>query len=218
MKERETGRFTSPTGTVKETDKPVSPPLMRDRPLHRTYRESERKRDRPVSPHLDRVKETDKPVSPPPKRDRPFHLTYRQSERNRDKHVSPPLKRDSPVTPHLQRERERERQTLDIGRSVYHFYNIYTVQLDTQCSCTDCLLILRCQLYMFRTVTVHPQELLFRYCMCRLWYVQFFLKRCTRRTYRAVRLLPHTTVCTYSIYKEAPEDGPLQSETCRADT
>ena len=27
-----------------------------------------------------------------------------------------------------------------------------------------------------------------------------------------------TTVCTYSIYKEAPEDGPLRSETCRADT
>ena len=30
--------------------------------------------------------------------------------------------------------------------------------------------MLRCQLYMFRTVTVHPQELLCRYCMCRLWY------------------------------------------------
>jgi hypothetical protein len=24
---------------------------------------------------------------------------------------------------------------------------------------------------MFQTVTVHPQELLCRYCMCRLWYV-----------------------------------------------
>ena len=33
------------------------------------------------------------------------------------------------------------------------------------------LLVLRCQLDMFRTVTVHPQELLCRYCMCRLWYV-----------------------------------------------
>ena len=60
---------------------------------------------------------------------------------------------------------------LDIGRSVYHFCNIYTVQQDTQCSCTDCLLMLRCQLYMFRTVTVRLQELLCRYCMCRLWYV-----------------------------------------------
>ena len=57
-------------------------------------------------------------------------------------------------------------------KAVYHFCNIYTVQRDTQCSCTDwVLLVLRCQLYMFRTVTVHPQELLFRYCMCRLWYV-----------------------------------------------
>ena len=50
-------------------------------------------------------------------------------------------------------------------------WNIYTFQRDTQCSSTDCLLMLRCQLYMFRTVTVHPQELLFRCCMCRLWYV-----------------------------------------------
>ena len=49
--------------------------------------------------------------------------------------------------------------------------NIYTFQRDTQCSCTDCLLILRCQLYMFLTVTVHHQELLFRCCMCRLRYV-----------------------------------------------
>ena len=51
------------------------------------------------------------------------------------------------------------------------FCNIYTFQRDTQCSSTDCLLMHRCQLYMFRTVTVHPQELLFRCCMCRLWYV-----------------------------------------------
>ena len=51
------------------------------------------------------------------------------------------------------------------------FCNIYTFQQDTQCSSTDCLLMLRCQLYMFRTITVHPQELLFRCCMCRLWYV-----------------------------------------------
>ena len=63
------------------------------------------------------------------------------------------------------------RYVLDIGRSVYHFCNIYTFQRDTQCSSTDCFLMHRCQLYMFRTVTVHPQELLFRRCMCRLWYV-----------------------------------------------
>ena len=51
------------------------------------------------------------------------------------------------------------------------FCNIYTFQRDTQRCSTDCLLMHRCQLYMFRTVTVHPQELLFRCCMCRLWYV-----------------------------------------------
>ena len=51
------------------------------------------------------------------------------------------------------------------------FCNIYTVQRDTQCCSTDCLLMYRCHFYMFRTVTVHPQELLFRCCMCRLWYV-----------------------------------------------
>ena len=51
------------------------------------------------------------------------------------------------------------------------FCNIYTFQWDTRCCSTDCLLMHRCQLYMFRTVTVHPQELHFRCCMCRLWYV-----------------------------------------------
>ena len=33
------------------------------------------------------------------------------------------------------------------------------------------LLMHRCQLYMFRTVTVHPRELLFRCCTCVLLYV-----------------------------------------------
>ena len=53
---------------------------------------------------------------------------------------------------------------------VSFFCNIYTFR-DTQCCSTDCLLMHRCQLYIFRTVTVHPQELLFRCCMCTLWYV-----------------------------------------------
>ena len=73
------------------------------------------------------------------------------------------------------------------------------------------LLVLRFQLYMFRTVTVHPQELLCRYCMCRLWYVLI-----VQLDVSGSALL--TIVCTYSIYKEAPEDGPLRSETCRAET
>ena len=54
------------------------------------------------------------------------------------------------------------KQKYDQHRQHRHFQYIYTFQRDTQCSCTDCLLILGCQLYMFRTVTVHPQELLLR--------------------------------------------------------
>ena len=90
------------------------------------------------------------------------------------------------------------------------------------------LLVLRFQLYMFRTVTVHPQEPLCRYCMCRLWYV---LIGPADTTFEEELVLPQTLyqlgvsgsafltiVCTYSIYKEAPEDGPLRSETCTADT
>ena len=63
------------------------------------------------------------------------------------------------------------------------FCNIYTFQRDTQCCSTVCLLMHRCQLYMFRTVTVHPQELLFRCCMCRLWYVVRTAQSDTSRWY-----------------------------------
>ena len=49
-------------------------------------------------------------------------------------------------------------------------------------------------------------------------YIHFFLKRCTSWTYQVVHFLPRTIVCTYGFYKEAPEDGPLRSETCRTDT
>ena len=48
---------------------------------------------------------------------------------------------------------------------------IHSNEIHTVVALIKCFLILRCQLYMFRTVTVHPQELLRRYCMCRLWYV-----------------------------------------------
>ena len=67
--------------------------------------------------------------------------------------------------------RNNWRKNLTLEGPCIIFCNIYTFQRDTQCSSTDSLLMLRCQLYMFRTVTVHPQELLFRCCMCRLWYV-----------------------------------------------
>ena len=62
---------------------------------------------------------------------------------------------------------------------------IYTSQRDTQRSSTDCLLMLRCQLYIFRTVTVHPQEPLFRCGMCRLWYAVRTALSDTSRWYSA---------------------------------
>ena len=71
----------------------------------------------------------------------------------------------------LQRDLPTRRTFFFLIYSSNIIYIIYTFQRDTQCSSTDCLLMHRCQLYMFRTVTVHPQELFFRCCMCRLWYV-----------------------------------------------
>ena len=86
------------------------------------------------------------------------------------------------------------------------FCNINTFQRDTQCCSTDCLLMHRCQLYMFRTVTVHPQEFLFRCCMCRLWYVVRTALSDTSRWYSVLPQMlyqpdvsAHTIVCTYSI-------------------
>ena len=49
--------------------------------------------------------------------------------------------------------------------------DIHSNEIHNAVALIKCLLVLRCQLYMFRTVTVHTQELLFRCCMCRLWYV-----------------------------------------------
>ena len=53
------------------------------------------------------------------------------------------------------------------------FCNIYiqSKEIHNVVALIKCLLVLRCQLYMFRTVTVHPQEPLCRNCMCKLWYV-----------------------------------------------
>ena len=77
---------------------------------------------------------------------------------------------------------------------------------------------------MFRTLTVHPQELLRRYCMCRLWYVLIrpagttFEEELLPQTLYRRDVSAHAIACTYGIYKEAPEDGALRSEACRADT
>ena len=56
------------------------------------------------------------------------------------------------------------------------------------------ILILRCQLYMFRTVTVHPQELLFKCCMCRLWYV---LVQRLRKNCSSSNVVPAGCISTY---------------------
>ena len=118
----------------------------------------------------------------------------------------------------------------DIGRSVYNFFAMHThsKEIHNVVALIKCLLVLRCQLYIFRTVTVHPQELLCRYCMCRLWNVVRNALPDTSGWCSVVGVLPQrlyqldvsagTIVCTCSIYKVAPEDGPLLSETCRADT
>ena len=84
---------------------------------------------------------------------------------------------------------------------------------------------------MFRTSSAHPQELLCRDCICRLWYVVIHVLLDTSSWYRVVgrtlyrldvlcstRITARTTVYIYSLYKEAPEDGPMRSETCRAET
>ena len=52
-----------------------------------------------------------------------------------------------------------------------HTLYIQSNEIHNVVALIKCFLVLRCQLYMFQTVTVHPQELLCRYCMCRLWYV-----------------------------------------------
>ena len=54
---------------------------------------------------------------------------------------------------------------------------------------------------MFRTVTIHPQELLFTCCMCKLWYV--LIRPVPPQTLYQRDLSAHTIVCTYSIYKES---------------
>ena len=66
---------------------------------------------------------------------------------------------------------------------------------------------------MFLTSTVRSKEFF------KLYVANLVCGNFTREhniwTYRAVRKLPHTEFATYSL-KNAPEDGPLSSETCRA--
>ena len=72
------------------------------------------------------------------------------------------LKRGSAVNRFL---RLRVRVPPETLKSLY----IQSNEIHNVVALIKCLLVLRCQLYMFRTVTVYPQELLCRYCICRLW-------------------------------------------------
>ena len=60
--------------------------------------------------------------------------------------------------------------TLEGSRIIFAIY-IHSNKIHNVVALIKCLLSLRCQLYMFRTVTVHPQELLCRYC-----YVQTMVR------------------------------------------
>ena len=64
-------------------------------------------------------------------------------------------------------------------------------------------------------------------CMCRLWYVVIRVLLDTSSRYkvaerirngwtgRVVRVLPHTNL-RIQLVQNAPDDGPMRSETCRS--
>ena len=72
-----------------------------------------------------------------------------------------------------------------------------------------------------RVSVIERKEVHLKLCLiinsCRdiLWYV---LIRPAGTTLYQLDVSDSAFLTTYSIYKEAPEDGPLRSETCRADT
>ena len=72
---------------------------------------------------------------------------------------------------------------------------------------------------MFRTSLVHHQERLVQAVFTRRWYVVIRVlldtSTCYGWTCRVVRLLPHTK-SAHTACKNAREDGPVRSETCRA--
>ena len=55
-------------------------------------------------------------------------------------------------------------------------------------------------------------------CLLKYVYWDAYIEVRIRKNMYQMDLSARTIVCTYSIYKEAPEDGPLRSETCTADT
>ena len=75
---------------------------------------------------------------------------------------------------------------------------------------------------MFRTVLVHLQEQLYKlyiaFVICRYMPVPYVRLLCGCTASQQPDLSAYTDIyqmrCT--AYKVAPEDGPIQSETCRA--
>ena len=84
-------------------------------------------------------------------------------------------------------------------------------------NCFEIRLYLQYTLYMFRTVSVHLQEQLFINCMSYLVYAETS-GCCVAIATQQPDLSAYTGIyqmrCT--AYKVAPDDGLIQSETCRA--
>ena len=58
-----------------------------------------------------------------------------------------------------------------LGFTIYIYIYIQSNEIHNVVALIKFLLVLRLQLYMFRTIMVHSQEFLCSYCMCSLWYV-----------------------------------------------
>ena len=78
-------------------------------------------------------------------------------------------------------------------------------------------------LYMYRTILVHHQEQPFISCTSHLLYSDTsgscVLTGMTGASYNhttARRMVPAYTKCDVQLIKVAPDDGLIQSETCRA--
>ena len=84
-----------------------------------------------------------------------------------------------------------------VGPCIIFAIYIHSNEIHNVVALIKFLLVLRCQLYMFRTITVHPQELLCRYCMCRLWYV---LRNALPDTSSWYNVLGRTGQCNYIVY------------------
>ena len=97
-------------------------------------------------------------------------------------------------------------------KNMYHLAAIISGWLTNRCTKTDTYLTLEGPCIIFaiyiQSNEIHNVVALIKFLL---------VLRCQLYMFRP-DVSARTIVCTYSIYKEAPEDGPLRSETCRADT